>query len=40
MKIIKSLGDRPNCEEMESLGENWRPYRGAGALLLWHVYGE
>ena len=39
MKIIKSLGDRPNREEMESLGENWRPYRGAGALLLWHVYG-
>jgi len=39
MKIIKSLDDRPNREEMESLGENWRPYRGAGALLLWHVYG-
>ena len=39
MKIIKSLGDRPNREEMEALGENWRPYRGAGALLLWHVYG-
>ena len=39
MKIIKSLGDRPNREEMELLGENWRPYRGAGALLLWHVYG-
>ncbi|MQF69550.1 DNA-3-methyladenine glycosylase 2 family protein [SAR202 cluster bacterium AD-804-J14_MRT_500m] len=39
MKIIKSLDDRPNREDMESLGENWRPYRGAGALLLWHVYG-
>ena len=39
MKIIKSLDDRPNREEMETLGENWRPYRGAGALLLWHVYG-
>ena len=39
MKIIKSLNDRPNREEMESFGENWRPYRGAGALLLWHVYG-
>ena len=39
MKIIKSLDDRPNHKEMESLGENWRPYRGAGALLLWHVYG-
>ena len=39
MKIIKSLDGRPNREEMESLGENWRPYRGAGALLLWHVYG-
>ena len=39
MKIIKSLDHRPNREEMESLGGNWRPYRGAGALLLWHVYG-
>ena len=39
MKIIKSLDHRPNHEEMESLGGNWRPYRGAGALLLWHVYG-
>ena len=40
MKIIKSLGDRPNCEEMESLGENWRPYRGAAALILWHLYSK
>ncbi|MFL2640268.1 MAG: DNA-3-methyladenine glycosylase family protein [Dehalococcoidia bacterium] len=39
MKIIKSLDDRPNRDEMESIGENWRPYRGAAALLLWHVYG-
>ena len=39
MKIIKSLDDRPNRDDMESLGDNWRPYRGAGALLLWHVYG-
>jgi DNA-3-methyladenine glycosylase II len=39
MKIIKSLDDRPNRDEMESIGEYWRPYRGAAALLLWHVYG-
>ena len=39
MKIVKSLDDRPNREEMESFGQNWRPYRGAAALLLWHVYG-
>ena len=39
MKIVKSLDDRPNREEMESFCQNWRPYRGAAALLLWHVYG-
>ena len=38
MRILKSLADRPSAEEMEALGENWRPYRGAGALVLWHLY--
>ena len=38
MRILKSLAGRPSAEEMEALGENWRPYRGAGALVLWHLY--
>lgn len=38
MRILKSLDARPTAEEMEVIGENWRPYRGAGALVLWHLY--
>jgi DNA-3-methyladenine glycosylase II len=38
MKILKSRETRPTAEEMEELGEAWRPFRGAGALVLWHLY--
>jgi 3-methyladenine DNA glycosylase/8-oxoguanine DNA glycosylase len=24
---------------MDALAEPWRPYRGCGALFLWHYYG-
>lgn len=39
MRLLKSLDSRPTSEDMERLGESWRPYRGAGALILWHLYG-
>ena len=39
MKLLKSLNERPNGKMLETLGEAWRPYRGAGALMLWHIYG-
>jgi DNA-3-methyladenine glycosylase II len=38
MKRLKSLDERPNGKMLETLGEAWRPYRGAGALMLWHIY--
>ena len=38
MKILKSLQTRPTAEDMEGMGEAWRPFRGAGALVLWHLY--
>ena len=38
MRILKSLNTRPDADMMEQLGEDWRPYRGAGALVLWHLY--
>jgi len=38
MRILKSLASRPSADEMDALGEGWRPYRGAGALVLWHLY--
>ena len=39
MKRLKSFNERPNGKMLEKLGEAWRPYRGAGALMLWHIYG-
>ena len=39
MKRLKSLDERPNGKMLETLGEAWRPYRGAGALMLWQIYG-
>jgi DNA-3-methyladenine glycosylase II len=32
------LGDRPSSRQMAELGEAWRPYRSAAALLLWRHY--
>ena len=38
MKILKKLDGRPDGKIMADMGEAWKPYRGAGALMLWHVY--
>ena len=32
------LGERPSFRRMAELGEAWRPYRSAAALLLWRHY--
>ena len=39
MKLLKSLESRPTASELEVIAEHWRPYRGAGALVLWYLYG-
>jgi DNA-3-methyladenine glycosylase II len=38
MRRLKSLPTRPAPMVMEELAQPWRPYRGAGALVLWHLY--
>jgi len=38
MRRLKSLATRPTPTAMEELARSWRPYRGAGALVLWHLY--
>ncbi len=35
---IRRLERRPTREEMEAIGEAWRPYRAVAARLLWHHY--
>ncbi len=39
MKRLKNLDERPSGNELFVLGNAWRPFRGAGALMLWHIYG-
>ncbi|MGU9962287.1 MAG: DNA-3-methyladenine glycosylase family protein [Candidatus Puniceispirillales bacterium WSBS_2018_MAG_OTU23] len=38
IKILKSLNTRPDGATMQKMGDAWAPYRGAGALMLWHIY--
>lgn len=38
MRRLKRLNTRPNAADMEALARHWQPYRGAGALFLWHLY--
>jgi DNA-3-methyladenine glycosylase II len=35
---IKGLAMRPKPEEMERIGEDWRPWRAVAARMLWHYY--
>ncbi|WP_262693163.1 DNA-3-methyladenine glycosylase family protein [Kordiimonas aquimaris] len=35
---IIGLDDRPTEKETQAIGERWRPYRSAVALLAWHYY--
>ena len=39
MQRLKVLPDRPDRRRMDALAEPWWPYRGCGALFLWHYYG-
>ena len=39
MQRLKGLPARPDRRRMDALAEPWRPYRGCGALFLWHYYG-
>jgi hypothetical protein len=39
MQRLKGLDYRPTVADMDRLALTWRPLRGCGALMLWHVYG-
>lgn len=36
---LKGLAARPMAKALRVLAEPWRPFRGAGAVFLWHYYG-
>lgn len=35
---LKGWPSRPDMAAMTALGDRWRPFRSAGARLLWHTY--
>ena len=35
---VKGLPDRPSRDQLEELGEAWRPWRAVAARILWHYY--
>ncbi len=37
---LKGWAERPDDAAMARQGEAWRPYRGCGAIFLWHYYGS
>lgn len=38
VRRAKRLESRPTPEELEAIGEAWRPHRASAARLLWHLY--
>ena len=37
---LKKLETKPTAKELIAFLEPWRPYRSAGCLFLWHLYGS
>jgi DNA-3-methyladenine glycosylase II len=35
---LMGLDDKPSEKQLRALAEDWRPYRGAAAILAWHSY--
>ncbi|WP_324806634.1 DNA-3-methyladenine glycosylase 2 family protein [Sphingomonas sp. LY29] len=35
---LLGLDERPSEKQLRALAENWRPHRGAAAVLAWHSY--
>src|SRR4249919_2901065 len=35
---LMGLKDKPTEKQLREIGEAWRPYRGAAAVLAWHSY--
>jgi|SRR5690348_2702662 DNA-3-methyladenine glycosylase II len=35
---LMGLADKPSEKQLREIAEQWRPYRGAAAILAWHSY--
>jgi DNA-3-methyladenine glycosylase II len=35
---LMGLDEKPTEKQLREIGERWRPYRGAAAILAWHSY--
>lgn len=39
LQRLKALDDRPDAKTVREMTVDWAPYRSAGALVLWRLYG-
>ncbi|MCA9836209.1 MAG: DNA-3-methyladenine glycosylase 2 family protein [Trueperaceae bacterium] len=37
-QYLRGLTEKPSQDDLESIAENWQPYRSLAAKLLWHYY--
>lgn len=38
VKELKGLQVRPDADELDEIGESWRPFRSVAARMLWQHY--
>jgi DNA-3-methyladenine glycosylase II len=38
IRDLKGLKQKPTLEDLEEIGEKWRPWRAVAARILWHYY--
>ncbi len=36
--LVQELANRPSPQELECIGEAWRPHKAVAARILWHFY--
>jgi DNA-3-methyladenine glycosylase II len=38
VQMVKRLSDRPSPDQLDEIGQEWRPWRAVAARILWHRY--
>ena len=38
VKMVKHLPHRPSPDQLDEIGQRWRPWRAVAARILWHLY--
>jgi DNA-3-methyladenine glycosylase II len=38
VQMVKQLPQRPSPDQLEGIGQAWRPWRAIAARILWYYY--